>query len=990
MHIAASHTPSRFTPQQANWGQTPLHCGWRLAMRSWRLGSDPKCLLLPPSHGTASTSNTTSTASTLTCNSPAMPNLLGIAALQPIKLTGKESLSELYAYEVLLTTPDNPLIAETLAANVPIKELVGKEFTVSIELDKNDKREISGLVTCAQFIKSQDRRGIYQITLEPWLMLATKTSDFKVFQNQSALDIIRAVLADYNFPTESRCAGWGINSSTANASSYPALDYQVQYGESDYAFISRLMSQWGIYYYFEHSNNAHRLILVDAAGSHNPNTGVAYQTIPFYPEGHKIEEEYISHFETKESLQSGKYTSSTYDFRSPKSDPTQSSGMPRNTGQADEEVYAWVGVNLAGTPNPNATEQDKQGEADRLRYLTQVRMQAEGMQGTLAKGWGKLRGILTGRTFALKGHPNERSNGEYLTISSSLEITNTPDATGQDPYTVTSSFTVIPAGNIYRPALQLDSNGRVLKPRTSGPQSAKVTGPTDKDVWTDPHGRVKISFPWNRYCEQNETSSCWVRVASPWSGSQLGQIHIPRVSQEVLVDFEHGDPDRPIIIGEVNNSLNQPSWVLPAQAALGGIRSRELGSDTASGNQAAGRSNHLILDDTAGKIQAQIKSDHDHSQLSLGHITRIEDNQGRKDFRGEGFELRTDGHGAVRAKDGMLMTTEPRAKASSHILDSGETQTRLEQAEQQHSAHSELAQSANAHTKDADQSDVDKEIKAQNKDVKGSRSEEGKFPEMQAPHIVLASPAGIASSTPKTTHQHSGEHHAITSGGHTSISTGKSFLVAAKEAIRMFAYKAGVKLIAASGKVELEAQSDEMIFTALKNLSITSTSDEIHVTAKEKIIINGGGSHSVFDTGGIVHATSGVWTEHAGGWGTPAGKSMAVPDAPAPRPNDLTFVLQTHEGGKVFPDEPYQLFKGGAKIASGTTDKNGIVTVKDHQKGTKLYTVKLMNGLEFEMKVDNALKSATEHQLGNKGFRTLADKAKREEAHGLGLKQQKT
>jgi type VI secretion system secreted protein VgrG len=159
----------------------------------------------------------------------------------------------------------------------------------------------------------------------------------------------------------------------------------------------------------------------------------------------------------------------------------------------------------------------------------------------------------------------------------------------------------------------------------------------------------------------------------------------------VLVAFEHGDPDRPIIVGSTNNALNQPSWLLPAQSALSGIRSRELNSG--SGNSAGGRSNHILLDDTEGQIQAQLKSDHQHSQLSLGHITRIEDHAGRKDQRGEGFELRTDGHGALRAKDGLLITTQGRGKASRHALDSAETAAALQSAQSQH-----LALGATAHS----------------------------------------------------------------------------------------------------------------------------------------------------------------------------------------------------------------------------------------------------------------------------------------------------
>jgi type VI secretion system secreted protein VgrG len=317
--------------------------------------------------------------------------------------------------------------------------------------------------------------------------------------------------------------------------------------------------------------------------------------------------------------------------------------------------------------------------------------------------------------------------------------------------------------------------------------------------------------------------------------------------------------------------------------------------------------------------QAQLKSDHDHSQLSLGHITRIEDNQGRKDYRGEGFELRTDGHGSVRAKDGLLISTEPRAKASSHILDSGETQSRLEQAKQQHQSNSDLAQSHNAHAKDADQSEVDKAIQAQNKDVKGASTEEGKFPEFQAPHLVLASPAGIASTTPKTTHQASGEHHAITSAAHTSVSTGKSFLVAAKEAIRVFAYKAGIRLFAARGKVELEAQSNELKATALKKITATSTAGSVYLTAP-KIVINGGGSFTIWDKNGITSGTSGAWTEYVGKVDSPPGKTLALGETKDPV-NEM-FVVRNKEGHPV-PNFPYAIQHADGRIVHGVTNSKG-------------------------------------------------------------------
>jgi type VI secretion system secreted protein VgrG len=243
-------------------------------------------------------------------------------------------------------------------------------------------------------------------------------------------------------------------------------------------------------------------------------------------------------------------------------------------------------------------------------------------------------------------------------------------------------------------------------------------------------------------------------------------MHIPRIGQEVVVSFLGGDPDMPLVTGRGYNAVNMPPWSLPEQQALSGFRSREL--IPGGGNSAAGRSNHLILDDTEQKIHVQLKSDHQHSQLSLGHITRIEDNAGRKDPRGEGFELRTDGHGVIRAKDGMLVSTEARPNAQSHAKDMGETTTRLAQAQDQHDALGDLAKQHQA--QDAkDQNQVAKALKDQNDGIQGGSAEDGKFPELAEPHIVIASPAGIESTTPGSTHHDSGAHHAITSGANRCL-----------------------------------------------------------------------------------------------------------------------------------------------------------------------------------------------------------------------------
>jgi type VI secretion system secreted protein VgrG len=477
-------------------------------------------------------------------------------------------------------------------------------------------------------------------------------------------------------------------------------------------------------------------------------------------------------------------------------------------------------------------------------------------------------------------------------------------------------FEVQPATEVLRPVASQS------KPKTGGPETALVVGPSadtaESNIYTDNLGRIKVQFPWDRYGQNNQNSSCWLRVSSTWAGNQLGAMHLPRIGEEVLVEFLGGDPDMPMAAGRVYNQVNMPPWSLPEQQALSGFRSREL--IPGGGNSAAGRSNHLILDDTEQKIQVQLKSDHQHSQLSLGHITKIEDNAGRKDPRGEGFDLRTDGHGVLRAQDGMLISTEARRNAQAHAKDMGETTSRLQQAQGQHDALGDLAKQHQA--QDAtDQGDVAKAIQAQNDAVQGKSGAEGKFPELAEPHIAIASPAGIESTTPGNTQQHSGKHHAITSGAHTSISSNKSLLVVAKDAVRMFAYKSGMKLISASSDVNITALKTSI--HVLAKTDITLTTNTIALIAKKQVLVNGGGSYMQWSAGSIEEGTAGTRVAHAGTH--PVAGPKNEPPVPIAWPGvkgDDRFQVFYPDGSPVVGAK-YRATLESGEVITGLTDAQG-------------------------------------------------------------------
>jgi type VI secretion system secreted protein VgrG len=453
-------------------------------------------------------------------------------------------------------------------------------------------------------------------------------------------------------------------------------------------------------------------------------------------------------------------------------------------------------------------------------------------------------------------------NRDYLILSVDHEVSNNYQAGPGAPSNYDNTFRCIRKVIPWRPGRNYNS-----QPCTyPGIQTAIVVGPAGSEIYTDGYGRVKVQFHWDRLGNYDENSSPWLRVMSPGAGNRFGEIRLPRVGEEVAVLYLDANIDHPVVLGALYNWVHMPPWQLPGQQALSGLRSRELGGGS--------RGNHLILDDTAGKVQAQLKSDHLCSQLSLGHITRIEDMKGRKDARGEGWELRTDGHGVARAAQGMLITTEGRPAARGPIKDMAESCHRLNAAAEQHQLLGDVAQKNGAQDARENQVDVASTLHAQYKEITGATA--GSFPELAQPHLVLASPAGIATTTAQSTHIASDLHTAITTGKSVSIATGDGLFASIRQAFRLFVQKAGMKLIAASGDIDIKALTDS--FNVLAKLNITQTASRIVISAKEDIVINGGGSYARFSAAGIEHGTSGTFVAHAASHHLDPAKSMAAPD----------------------------------------------------------------------------------------------------------------
>lgn len=439
------------------------------------------------------------------------------------------------------------------AANLPLQPMVGKDLCVSIELDGGGKRYISGLVTATRVVGHEGRSVTYELRIEPWLKLLTHTSDYKAFQNKTVVDILDEVLDEYSFPVEKRLV-----------ENYPPRAWQVQYGETDFDFIQRLMQEWGIYWWFEHSENSHTLVLADAINGHKacPDSPL----VEWHQEGLKLDKEFIHTITASERLRTGKWVMDDFDFMKPRSLLKSTVASPRDTGHAEYEHYEWPGDYFTT------------GEGE---MLTRIRMEAQRSPGSRAHGAGHIRTLMMGYTFTLMNHPTAEVNQEYLLVQTTLFLRDNAQHSGQEQhFTYVTTFELHPTSEVYRPQRTLS------KPHTKGPQSAIVTGPAGQEIWTDKYGRVKVQFGWDRYGNNDENSSCWIRVSYPWAGKGFGMIQIPRIGQEVLVDFKNGDPDLPIIVGRTYNQDTMPPWGLPGMASQSGIFSHSLYGGPTNGSDA--------------------------------------------------------------------------------------------------------------------------------------------------------------------------------------------------------------------------------------------------------------------------------------------------------------------------------------------------------------------------------------------------------------------
>ncbi|WP_326480724.1 type VI secretion system Vgr family protein [Pseudomonas soli] len=777
------------------------------------------------------------------------------------------------------------------------KEAISQPYAIDLELvSEHPSRDLESLLHKPAFLQlGDDGRGLhgliyraaqgeagkrltrYQVTLRPQLAYLAHRINQRMFQHMTVPKIIAQVLEEHGILANAYQFQLG--------AVYPEREYCVQYDESNLQFIQRLCEEEGIHYHFRHSADGHQLVFGD-------DQTVFPKLVQFqHDSGLVADTPMIKRFALRLETRTSSVTRRDYDFKKPL---IQLEGTVDNHDEPALEDYDYPGRFL---------------DRPRGKHLANRALERHRSDYQQASGDSDQPLLASGHFLTLGSHPNAQWNDLWLLTDvrhqgrqpQVLEEAITSDVDAkfdgfQQGYR--NFFVVTPWQQPYRPPLKHP------KPKVLGEQRAVVSGPAGEEIYCDEYGRIKVQFFWDREGQADDKSSVWMRVASSWAGQGIAGLQLPRVGMEVLVSFLEGDPDQPLVTGCLYHGVNMPHYKLPDLKTLATIKSKEYKGS---------RGNELRIDDTTSEIS-------------------IRPSGGAP--RGEGFELRTDRHGAIRAAGGLLLTTEPRANEAKHHKDLPETAERLATASDQQDSLAELAKQMQAQ-EPGDQDAVAKDLHKQHQGILGSGPgdlSKNEFAEFTQPHLVVSSPAGIALTTPGPNHLTSGSHLALSSTGHTSMSVGKRLLASASQGMRLFVQSLGLRLVAASGDIDFRSLKDNI--NLLAKLDITANADRITLKAKTELVVQGGGSATTYNAGGITHVTSANYTAHAAQFAHigAASKAGTFPEPPKPGKGALElFNLYANTKGIKAGD--YEVIDALGTVLKGSLDGKGFNAVSGAAPG---------------------------------------------------------
>lgn len=484
---------------------------------------------------------------------------LGKDVLLLIGFSSHEGLSQLFHFQL-------DLLAEK-TADVAFDKLLGKSSTIRLALPGSGKnRYFNGI--CSRFSQGEqdDDFTVYRMELVPQFWLLTRKAQSRIFQHVSVPDVLKKVFEGLDVTYEIK-------------GTFEKRDYCVQYRETDFNFASRLMEEEGIYYFFKHENGSHKMVVANTPQSHADLGKIVYEQIA----GGTRPDDRIFDWQKVQELRSGKVTLWDHTFELPHkhldADKTVQESVAAGkvthklkvAGNDKLELYDFPGEYAQRFDGIDRSGGEQASELQKIfqdnKRTVEIRMQEEAVAGLVINGSGNVRSLTSGHKFTLEKHFN--ADGQYVLTSVQHHAT-IPGAfrSGGDEFMYHSTFSCIPAALPFRPSRQAP------RPFVQGTQTAVVVGPAGEEIFTDKYSRVKVQFHWDREGKNDANSSCWARVATSWAGKQWGAISIPRIGQEVVVAFQEGDPDQPIIVGSVFNAEMMPPYKLPDNKTQSGIKTR--------------------------------------------------------------------------------------------------------------------------------------------------------------------------------------------------------------------------------------------------------------------------------------------------------------------------------------------------------------------------------------------------------------------------------
>ena len=536
-------------------------------------------------------------------------------------LSGHEAMGRLFEFELELLRPAD-------LGPVSSNQLMGKDITVTIAATEGITRYINSAVVAFKHTGMANRFYRYRATLRPWLWYLTLNANCRIFQEKSVPDIIKAVFADYPFADVEY-----------HLETYDPLTYCVQYRESDFNFVSRLMEHEGIFYYFKHQDGKHTLVITDSGSHYQQIAG--YDTIPYFPPENSAnrERDHIFEWLSRDQICTGKYELNDFNFESPSSDLTAIATKIGSYSHAEMEVYDFPG---------------NYSQANNGTKLSDKRIEELHSQEYLIQGSGNALALQPGLEFTLNNFYFDKENVKHIVVNASYDIGGGGGyAAGNDTDgpLFNCQFVAMNAQHSFRSARSTE------KPVIPGTQTAIVVGKEGEEIWTDKYGRVKVKFHWDRDPKKNETSSCWIRVSFPLAGKKWGGVSLPRIGQEVIVSFLNGDPDQPLITGSVYNAEQMPPYDLPANQTQSGFKTRS------SKTGVADNFNEIRFEDKKDAEELYIHAEKDFNCVIENNETR-KVGLDKKDKGNQTLEIQNDrtatinqGHDTLTVKVGNRITT---------------------------------------------------------------------------------------------------------------------------------------------------------------------------------------------------------------------------------------------------------------------------------------------------------------------------------------------